>query len=372
MKMTAIEVAITNVYEMLNSCNRAPNPKQDSPNRLFIATEYIDDLAKFRVVGSTYPAGLSDRIKVGLFNGSTCVETGHLQNDGEWAFYTVPSANVATCQLKFGVDGNGDGILQDDECGGDTGFTVVPFNSEEYDAQNSWLFSSLNGVSSVFKVGSTMLLKFLNGYDLPDPPDDLVLLDFVNCFNFGGLTHNAGEVFSQDGNGVICRYVWDEGTKAAERVVESLEIDDVINGMLLAHTNAVVSYFASHPNENIYLYPIGITNQLINFQETNPLVISEYDLHIAFGHATIRRIDLDCEFIRLPSGDITTGDVICTGILEDLYDFNFEDGGLAQRAATLQLGWESGSLQRQSGRVFFSRVIFEKTFSMYPFTIMEP
>ncbi len=371
LKMTTFSVNVINIYEMLNVCNRVPNPKQNTSKRLFIATEPTDDLAKFRVAGSTYPVGLSDQIKVGLFDGSTCVETGYLQNDGEWAFYIAPSANVKTYQLKFGVDQNGDGVLQANECGQDVDFSVTAFNSAEYNTQRSWLSENADLAAPVYPVGATMLRKFLSEDNLPDPPSDSAIAELVNCFTLGSLTHNAGESFSPSGSGWISKYPWDKYSDAGMTIANSVELELVVSSALTSLTNTVLSYFASHPDVTVYTISTALTNMPINFAETSQSNLQEYDLHIAFGHATVCELVLVCEFVKLSSNEISAGTVSCQGVLEDLYDFNYEDGGLAQRAAKVQLGWDPESGWRSAGRMFFEKVLFEKTCFPFPFIIFN-
>ncbi len=371
MKMTVVEVEITSVYEMLNSCNRAPNPKQNTPKRLFIATEPNDDLAKFRVSGNVFPPDISDRIMLCLFDGSTCVEAGCGQSNGEWAFYTAPSTNVKTYQLKFGVDQNGDGVLQVNECGQDVDFFVTAFNSAEYNTQRSWLSENADLAAPVYPVGATMLRKFLSQNNLPDPPSGSAIFEVVNCFTLGSLTHNAGESFSPSGTGCISRYPWNKFSDSGMTVANSAELERLIASALPSLTNAVLTYFASHPSATVFTTSIALTNMPINFAETSQSNLQEYDLHIAFGHATVCELVLVCEFVKLPSNEISAGTVSCQGVLEDLYDFNYEDGGLAQWAAKVQLGWDTESAWRSSGRVFSEKIFFEKTCFPFPFIIFN-
>lgn len=369
MKLTAVDASITHMYEMLNVCNRAPNPKQKTPKRLFIATEPNDDLAKFRVSGEVHPAALADRMMPGLFKGTTCVGTGYRQNDGEWAFYAAPSANVETYTIRFGVDANGDGTLQLSECGATTGFSVTAFNSAEYNAQRSALSTNANLARTPYPVGATLLLMFLNqSSSLPDPPDSISAIDPVNCFTLGSLTHNVGETFDEDGSGIISRHLWEEGTKAAKRVAESAEIQDLVNGLLASYTNEVANFFAAQTHALTYEFSFTHENALVNFSETSSVWHPiEYDLHIAFGRAVVESLSVSCVFEKLPGRAITLRSLSLQGILKDLYDFNFEDGGLAQQAAKLQLGWRTDSAWRTSGRIFGEKVVFQAEFDDWSF-----
>ena len=67
-------------------------------------------------------------------------------------------------------------------------------------------------------------------------------------------------------------------------------------------------------------------------------------------------------------GLLTTYEVVSVEfacVLTDLYDFNFEDGGRATKAAALQLGYGNGSvpMRIQNGKVFRHQMTIRHTYT---------
>lgn len=56
------------------------------------------------------------------------------------------------------------------------------------------------------------------------------------------------------------------------------------------------------------------------------------------------------------------------GEIEDFYDFNHEAGMLSQWGATVQLGYGNGSkaLYRSAGKIYRTKIIFDKTYGGLP------
>ena len=56
------------------------------------------------------------------------------------------------------------------------------------------------------------------------------------------------------------------------------------------------------------------------------------------------------------------------GEIEDLYDFNQNAGQLSEWGATVQLGYGNGSkaLYRSAGKIYRTKIIFDKTYGGLP------
>ena len=54
--------------------------------------------------------------------------------------------------------------------------------------------------------------------------------------------------------------------------------------------------------------------------------------------------------------------------IEDLYDFNQEAGMLSEWGSTMQLGYGNGyhAIYRNSGKIYRTRITFEKTYTELP------
>ena len=86
------------------------------------------------------------------------------------------------------------------------------------------------------------------------------------------------------------------------------------------------------------------------------------------GHPIVESLPVSCALEKPTGQPIVVKSLSLQGVLGDLYDFNFEDGGLAQQGATAQLGWRTGSTWRNAGQVFLERISFqaESTNWKYP------
>ena len=99
-------------------------------------------------------------------------------------------------------------------------------------------------------------------------------------------------------------------------------------------------------------------------------IIKDFDAHATVGRG--RMINPRYRFTVRKSvslfGMLTTykvASVEFTCVLTDLYDFNFEDGGRATKAAALQLGYGSGSVpgRMQNGKVFRHQMSIRHTYT---------
>ncbi|MBQ9345368.1 MAG: hypothetical protein IJT88_09175 [Kiritimatiellae bacterium] len=90
--------------------------------------------------------------------------------------------------------------------------------------------------------------------------------------------------------------------------------------------------------------------------------VAEHDLHLAFGNAVFHDLTVGVVVKRWFLGDLYIYQLRVDGLLEDLYDFDYEDGGQNSHAAVLQIGWDDTIEGRDAGNIFFDRVYFDRTF----------
>ena len=99
-------------------------------------------------------------------------------------------------------------------------------------------------------------------------------------------------------------------------------------------------------------------------------IIKDFDAHATIGRG--RMINPRYRFTVRKSvsllGLLTTYEVVSVEfacVLTDLYDFNFEDGGRATKAAALQLGYGNGSvpMRIQNGKVFRHQMTIRHTYT---------
>jgi len=60
-----------------------------------------------------------------------------------------------------------------------------------------------------------------------------------------------------------------------------------------------------------------------------------------------------------------------TGTLDDLYDFDYEDGGLPAQGAVVQIGWDPAITGRDAGRIFFDEVNFQESFNDWDYSFLQ-
>lgn len=362
-----LSIELINAWEADAVCNRVPNTKQDTHNRLFVATEGSDQ-AEIVVTASIQPTGFEDNFLCSIYDGFTHLTSETFSATCEVGMNFTPTGPANTYLLKVGIDGNGNGILEPPEvCATMTNLSVTAFTSDQYDDERD----SLNGWATASKIpyplGASLLIHFLNRTDMPDPFDGTTAVG-INCFTQLNLTHNAGEQFSADGEGTLEYNSWGASSVAEERIANSDKLVELINSILDEHHAEVTNYFAVHPSEDTYAATWSQSNAPVNFDETSYILHPiEYDLHVAYGNAVVSSISVDVVVKKNISGELYIDSLYEDGTLEDLYDFNYEDGGFPGQAAVLQVGWDLDISGRDAGNIYFDRATFQETFDEWDY-----
>ena len=361
-KVTVHSVDLVNAWERDSECNRVPNPKQNTDNRLFVATEGSGQ-TEIAVKSSIQPVGVEDKFLCAIYDGSTHLVSDAFSVACEAELNFTPTGPANNYLVKVGVDGNGNGTLESSEfCTTVTNFDVTAFTSDQYNDQRFSLNGWVTASKIPYPVGASLLIHFLNRTDMPEAFDGTSTVS-INCFTQSNLTHNAGEVFASDGSGTLDLNSWNAASVASERIANSVELEAVINDILDAHKTEVTNYFVTHPSEDTYTATWSQSSVPVNFDETSYILHPiEYDLHVAFGHATVSSISINVVVKKGLFGGLYIDSLIETGTLDDLYDFNYEDGGFAGQAAVLQIGWDPSITGRDAGNIYFDRVTFQETF----------
>ena len=366
--VVVVKVDLVNAWETDDVCNRVLNPKQTTSTRLFVATEGSGQ-AEITVKASVQPAGVEDKVLCAVYDGSTHLVSDAFSSTFEAELNFTPTGPAKNYLLKVGIDANGNGTLESSEfCTTATNFDVTAFTSTHYDDEEDYLNDQASSwlTGWAYPVGSSLLLHFLNDPSLPLAFDTTTTVG-INCFTQSNLTHNAGETFARSGAGTVEEVRWNAISDAGEKVGNSDEVQTIINAILTAHSAEVTAYFAANPTATSCFANWTSNNVPVNFAQTGYLPLAGYDLHIAFGHATIPSITVGVVVKKGLFGDLYIDSLVVTGSLTDLYDFNYEDGGLAARAAVLQIGWDPDITGRDAGNIFFDRVNFQGTFDEWDF-----
>ena len=363
-----LTIELSNAWEADAVCNRIPNPKQTTRNRLFVATEDSDQ-AEIVVRASIQPTGFEDSFLCSIFDGSTHLTSETFSATCEVGMNFTPTGPANTYPIKVGIDGNGNGMLEPPEvCATMTNLSVTAFTSDQYADERDALESDAGWADFFgYNVGATLLYRLLNLPDRPCPFDTNTSIN-INCFTQSNLTHNAGETFDSGGDGALDEHIWGASGEPSYEIANSVEARDAVNVILDAHSAEITGYFSSHPTNTACSTNWSHFNMATNFGETNYLPKLEYDLHVAFGHATFSEFNVFLVVEKDGLGNLSISSLTLSGNLVDLYDFNYEEGGRNSQGATLQVGWDSSMPSRDAGNIFFDRSYFQDSFSTWEYS----
>lgn len=215
-----------------------------------------------------------------------------------------------------------------------------------------------------------------------------------NCFAGSyseWLTHNAGAGFSQGGAGTktdgnshggatIKRYSWGSDTSVGKMVAGAPQLHDAIERHYDSSTvQAEVDWFvennsrgaeATLPSLNTFytvphgsLSPAWVPGKTVLFDRPWVWDVMD-DLNGTIGRGRLLKHQVQYRIRRTFFGAELVS-VTHLGMVEDLYDFHFEAGGLARLGATLQIGHGRGTYgtKRIGGQIFLVRVHFYETYT---------
>ena len=357
-------IALSQLFESDAPCNRVPNPKQDTPTRLFVATE-DSGFVELCVWADFSPTGSPSSAMCAAYAGQTHLGSAAFDEGGVAELSFAPLMDKQSgISLFVGRDENGNGKLDGTEISETpANFDITAFNENQYRACDVYLGGLATESQVPYPVASSLLTRFLGG-NSPPCPFDGVSSTQINCFTQANLTHNAGSVFLESGIGTLDAVVWGYNSTASERIAESEKTEEAINDLIAAHASEISLFFQSNPSSNAYHAVWTTNNAPVDFNRNEPILHpNEFDLYMAFGHATLTSMSVEVVVVKDGQGNLSIASLDVDGVLDDLYDFNFEDGGKSESAATLQLGWDPDIPWRTLGRVFFDRVQFRHAFN---------
>lgn len=367
--VTVLKVDLIGAWEIDDVCNRVPNPRQNTASRLFVGTEGSNQ-TEIQIKASIQPVGAEGKVLCAAYDGPTHMVSGAFSTAGEAVLKFTPTGPAKNYLLRTGIDQDGDGTLSSSEFYSTlTNFDVTAFTTAHFDSEENYLHDQASSWKTewAYPVGSSLLLHFLNDPSLPLAFDSTGTVN-INCFTQDNLTHKAGATFASSGAGTLEEARWNVASEAGEKIVNSDEIAAVVNAILTAHSGEVVAYFAQNSTATSYSANWTSTSVPVDFAQNDYLPLAGYDLHVAFGHATLPSILVDVVFKKGLLGSLYVDSLTVTGSLVDLYDFNYEDGGLPARAAVLQIGWDPDIAGRDAGNIYFDRVFFQQPFSDWNFS----
>ena len=227
----------------------------------------------------------------------------------------------------------------------------------------------------------------MNAVDSPKPTPDTQRFDAFSSTYCEWLTHNAGTNF--DATGVdpnFAVYDWDALSALGKVVGESYVIKkatrDFFNSTLLANVLSDMSRQATgsaaidcgrhvipHVHQGTTSF-VPKTTVMFDDPGASNLIDDEF---AAIGRGRLlnhdtrfvaQKIDVAVnigsdEYPMYGTRTVIRVKAFLRGEVDDLYDFNYNAGGLSETGATLQLGYGNGAYGRTGGVIYLSRVHFD-------------
>lgn len=404
---SVLKAEFVKMWETANEANQIfnPTPKDDPPaipgNMLYVTESPADSLYHVTLAVDDKPSSLRSKLMHAVYDGGTKLSTGEAffpaAGPANITFnHPLGSAAVVTdFEIRVGYDRNGNGKLDSDEIISplevkDAAGVAVgpPMIRGASDVRYSTASVAVDGeitlnplahagpLLQIFRDGA------VGGLPVDKRPTSSTVVGF-NCFrgNYSEwLTHNCGASFSSSGDAQIPYYTWDRYTSLANLVGKCHQITTA--GETLYTTSVkpiVVAHFSSLPVGSVATFPLaggffsvphvnespGWPFTAVEFDE--PLVPNVFDdVNGSFARARIishlARYTVEKKsLLSVDYLDVTQVNYV--GVVEDLYDFNYEAGLVAGQPAIVQIGHANGSYgaTRNAGNIYQDRIEFNVT-----------
>jgi len=358
------KVELTEMWEKDDRCDKIPHSKAGPPhnlpaNRLFVSTE-ASGKAELHIKTEITPlvTGIGSHIVWGVLDGATLLpESGTLDDNGEADVIFATTGDHKVYTIRVGCDKNGDGKLQMDEiiqtpAPPTKPFTVLVVTQNDYARELNSLRVKKPFGAGVFPIASSLLTTFLTEGLPPDgsvvPPSTVALSS-----SHPDLTHVAGAIFPFPGcTANIKHHIFADGSRTSNRVEKSNTIDAQECLFLISKKTEIETFFATTPDKS-HQFTWEWKQRFQDADGTAFVNHDDLDLHFAFGD-----VEFSATVTALIDRNLKIKSVKTTGGFTDLYDFNYEAGGLNTQAATLQLGWKAILINRAGG-IFETEVVID-------------
>jgi len=361
MMVNVPKVDLTEMWEKDDQCDNLTtiNPKPTEDNRLYVSVE-ANDKAELHIKGTIIPsvAGVGKHFVWGVLDGANLLpESGTLQDNGEADVIFATTGDHKVYTIRVGCDKNGDEKLQQDEIVETPKPPVKPFTAlvvtqNDYTAEKNFL-SGAQAIALHLKIARSLLNTFLTGI----PPDETIIGAIALSAGNPNLTHVAGATFTFPAcTAAIPHYKFPDGSEVSDKVEKSNTIDAEECEFLLTKKAEVEAFFASSPDPE-HEFTWEWTQTLDGASSFS--AHKDRDLHNAFGVIT-----LTATVKAVVQRDLKIKSVRTTGGFMDLYDFNYERGGLNISGATVQLGFNARA-GNDAGRIFEDEVVIDSNLNKW-------
>jgi hypothetical protein len=176
-----------------------------------------------------------------------------------------------------------------------------------------------------------------------------------------GLSHPVGAKWNPTLSADTHRISFDNGSEASDDFKASYALTQVLESAIGTHLTAIraasgSSWTYSGP------YTFSVSRDLV---VTEPEWVGVNELGYAFGKVNITgTMHVSSRWVA--GGKIEVGSVVHSGQFDDVYDFTYWGGDRARDAALTQVGHATlaSAPETNSGKVFFTRVVFSGTKSI--------
>jgi hypothetical protein len=334
------------------TCNFIPDPygKGLPANKLYVA-QRASGKAELQIQTSLSPSigGVGKKFVWGVLNdsGSLLTESGTLQDNGTATVAFTPTGDHKVYTVRVGCDQNNNGKLDLDEIidTPTTAFKALVITQNDYNMQRSWLNTWAVNVASIgYSVSPNLMKAFLNA----TAPAGATASTGSLSAGDARLTHIAGAAFASPScTATVTNYNFGTSTDTGLKVAKSQCLETNRVAFLKSKKAEVTAFFATNSvASHTFTWNWDTT---INYDAAGFLSNAD-DLHYAFGG-----VHLQVTVAALIASNLTVDTVQTLGSITDLYDFRYEDGGKAQRAATVEIGWHA-SPSNVGGGIFTDSV----------------
>ena len=359
-----------------SECNLLPTTVFDNAanNPMLMATRSGNTAFMVMETATTSSIGADLRLGVREINSATILGSTPMTGMRTSLGFSAVDGN-RRYEAVCGVDWNRDGILGSNEA------SVVFRKTPPVNSSGTFV-SDPAGIRDSFDVvtigdfnkhKSTMInefasLPFIYAADLvgafaagsSSVPDAVTTGGIPLSSSNPSLTHPVGAKWDMNCNATMNRFTFVDGTPASDDVERSNGIREMVDTVITKNRALLVSNGSSSLG---YSPPIAFT-ELVDFGQTDRDFRIPSAVFLAFGRVNIAgtiRI-----FYRMAGSTVEVSGYELNASFEDLYDFNYGNGGRSAVAASVQAGHASHStVAEPSGRVFITSVELDSGFSLF-------
>lgn len=249
-------------------------------------------------------------------------------------------------RAMWGMDFNKDGVLDEQEVLGHSGYEIKYVAPSQY----AWDLTTLKQIIWGWKyvLNNPDAAALMSYFVYNELPNDAHVVDDSFSSIDPGLTHAVGGIFDQNCIAPTKRLVFDKSSAFSTRVAAAVpEFQKLATAAFSAGSAQVINYFQDNPTVQQHEFEFAV-NTSWNFSSTDNLAksIGGFSTKDMVFRATVRR-DPDNQHQYLTNVSHFDGSIV------DLYDFDYDatgDGGdFVKAAAVVQAGY--GTLGN-AGHVF--------------------